>query len=640
MNGIIAYPKLRNGNGGSPSSNREKVLSARAAQEATRNLDETLANLGGSRDGLVELDAIERLAKDGPNEVAHEKPPHWLVQLLVCFKNPFIIVLVTLAIIQYVSSPDDLRPIIIIGVMVAISVGLQFWQEYRSALAAEKLKTLVRTTATVLRRPDPDTQAEPREIPIAERVPGDIVRLCAGDLVPADVRLIASRDVFVSQSALTGEALPVEKHDTAGALIEKPANGAGAGSAGVLECSNVCFLGTNVVSGTATAVVIATGSHTYFGSLAKAIVGKRAQTSFERGVNSVTWVLIRFMLIMVPVVFVINGFTKGDWLQPFLFAVSVAVGLTPEMLPMLVSANLAKGAIAMAKRKVVVKRLNAIQNFGAMDVLCTDKTGTLTQDRIILEHHIDVSAKEDVEVLDLASINSHNQSGLKNLLDVAVIRFAQVQRGVRTPQFYKKVDELPFDFARRRMSVIMESAEGEHLLVCKGAVEETLAISAFIRDDEKLLPLDDAKRRELMAMTREYNEDGFRVIAVATREFARGTTKAQYAMADEQQLVLREFLAFLDPPKETAGPAIAALRDHGIQIKILTGDNPVVTRQVCRDVGLSIGTPVLGRDLENIDDANLCDLVERTTVFAKVSPLQKARIIKTLQNGHTVGFLG
>jgi P-type Mg2+ transporter len=375
--------------------------------------------------------------------------------------------------------------------------------------------------------------------------------------------------------------------------------------------------------------------------LAKAIVGKRAQTSFERGVNSVIWVLIRFMLIMVPVVFVINGFTKGDWLQAFLFAISVAVGLTPEMLPMLVSANLAKGAIAMAKRKVVVKRLNAIQNFGAMDVLCTDKTGTLTQDRIILEHHIDVSGKEDLEVLDLAWINSHHQSGLKNLLDVAVIRFAQVQRGVRTPQFYKKVDELPFDFVRRRMSVIMEDIHGGHLLVCKGAVEETLAISAFIRSGKELVPLDDAKRRELMAMTREYNEDGFRVIALATREFPRGATKTHYAMADEQQLVLRGFLAFLDPPKETAGPAIAALRDHGIQIKILTGDNPVVTRKVCRDVGLSIGTPVLGRDLENLDDAKFRDLVERTTVFAKVSPLQKARIIKMLQaNGHTVGFLG
>ena len=642
MNEVTALAEPKDRLRAKHAGNGLMALSTTAVREACNDLAATLAHVGGSPQGLIESDAVERLDEVGPNEIAREKPPHWLFQLLACFKNPFIIVLVVLAIIQYVTNPDDLRPVIIVSVMVAISVGLQFWQEYRSALAAEKLKALVRTTATVLRRPSADAEAEPREIPIAELVPGDIVRLSAGDLVPADVRLISSRDLFVSQSALTGEALPVEKHDTAAAAMEKPANGGGgAGSAGVLDCSNICFLGTNVVSGTATAVVIATGSRTYFGSLAKAIVGKRAQTSFERGVNSVSWVLIRFMLIMVPVVFMINGFTKGDWLQAFLFAVSVAVGLTPEMLPMLVSANLAKGAIAMAKRKVVVKRLNAIQNFGAMDVLCTDKTGTLTQDRIILEHHIDVTGKEDPEVLDLAWINSHNQSGLKNLLDVAVIRFAQAQRGVRTPRFCKKVDELPFDFVRRRMSVIMESVDGEHLLVCKGAVEETLAISAFSRDGEKLVPLDDAKRRELMAMTREYNEDGFRCIAVATREFPRGATRTQYTMADEQQLVLRGFLAFLDPPKETAGPAIAALRDHGIQMKILTGDNPVVTRKVCRDVGLSIGTPVLGRDLENLDDAKFRDLVERTTVFAKVSPLQKARIIKTLRaNGHTVGFLG
>src|SRR3984893_3728560 len=637
MNGIIAYPKLRNGNGGSRSSKREKVLSARAAKEAACNLDETLANLGCSRDGLVELDAIERLAKDGPNEVAHEKPPHWLVQLLVCFKNPFIIVLVTLAIIQYVSSPDDPRPIIIIGVMVAISVGLQFWQEYRSALAAEKLKALVRTTATVLRRAGQDALAEPREVPIRELVPGDLVRLSAGDLVPADVRLVSSRDLFVSQAALTGEALPVEKYDTLGSAVEKSANNRIPERDAHLDLANICFLGTNVVSGTATAVVVATGPHTYFGSLARSIVGKRAETSFDRGVKSVSWVLIRFMLIMVPIVFLINIVTKGDWLQAFLCAVSVAVGLTPEMLPMLVSANLAKGALAMARQKVVVKRLNAIQNLGAMDVLCTDKTGTLTQDKIILEHHVDISGKENDKVLELAWLNSYHQSGLKNLLDVAVIKYAAQQ----APQPYKKIDELPFDFARRRMSVIVQGVHGEHLLVCKGAVEETLGISAFTQQGAERVPLDYARRRTLMAMTREYNEDGFRVIAVATREFPPGHIKQQYTMPDENELVVQGFLAFLDPPKETAGPAIAALRDHGIAVKILTGDNMIVTRKICREVGLEVGEPVLGRDTEDLDDATLRDLVERTTVFAKVSPLQKARIIRMLQaNGHTVGFLG
>jgi P-type Mg2+ transporter len=637
MNATFALAKLRNGNGRNRSLDREKILAAKAVQMAGQRLGETLAELGSCVDGLVELDAVERLAKSGPNEVAHERPLHWLVQLLSCFKNPFIIVLVTLAIIQFISSPDDLRPIIIIGVMVAISVGLQFWQEYRSTIAAEKLKALVRTTATVLRRELEDGQGEPREVPIQELVPGDVVRLSAGDLVPADVRLISSRDLFVSQAALTGEALPVEKHDTLGLLAEKSTGRASCGHRDQFELANVCFLGTNVVSGSATALVVATGAHTYFGSFARSVAGKRAETSFDRGVKTVSWVLIRFMLVMVPIVFLINVLTKGDWLQSFLFAVSVAVGLTPEMLPMLVSANLAKGALAMARQKVVVKRLNAIQNLGAMDVLCTDKTGTLTQDRIILEHHIDISGKQNDKVLELAWLNSYHQSGLKNLLDAAVIKYAA--QPAAPPQ--KKVDELPFDFARRRMSVIVEAGDGGHLLICKGAVEETLGMSAYTQEGGKFVALDDKRRRALMAMTREYNEDGFRVIAVATRSFPPGETKQQYAMGDESKLVVQGFLAFLDPPKETAGPAIAALRQHGVAVKILTGDNMVVTRKICREVGLDVGDPVLGRDTENLDDETLRDLVERTTVFAKVSPLQKARIIKMLRaNGHTVGFLG
>jgi Mg2+-importing ATPase len=638
---ILALRNFKTGNDATRSPDREKGLSMRAVQEAHKDLTDTLAKLDCNLDGLLESDAIERLAKDGPNEVAHEKPPHWLVQLLTCFKNPFIIVLIVLALIQFATSPDDPRPIVIIGVMVAIAVTLQFWQEYRSALAAEKLKALVRTTATVLRRPEEGMPPQPREIPIQELVAGDLVRLSAGDMIPADVRLISSRDLFVSQAALTGEALPVEKYDTLGSVVEKSAKGGHAQDGGLLDLANVCFMGTNVVSGTATAIVVATGPRTYFGSLAKSIVGQRAQTSFDRGVNSVSWVLIRFMLIMVPIVLVINGFTKGDWLQAFLFAVSVAVGLTPEMLPMIVSANLAKGALAMANSKVVVKRLNAIQNFGAMDILCTDKTGTLTQDKIILEHHVDVAGKEDDRVLELAWLNSYHQSGLKNLLDVAVIKFAAQHPEYRPPQLYKKIDELPFDFVRRRMSVIVDGPDGGHLLVCKGAVEETLGISAFVRIGDTLEPLDAVMRQELMAITRGYNEDGFRVIAVATREFPRGETKEQYSRDDEQALVVQGFLAFLDPPKETAGPAIAALREHGVKVKILSGDNMVVTRKICREVGLETGDPVLGRDIEDVDDETLRQLVEAATVFAKISPLQKARIIKALQaNGHTVGFLG
>ncbi|MGL4285853.1 MAG: magnesium-translocating P-type ATPase [Phreatobacter sp.] len=619
----------------------DKRLSMRAVREAHNSLDATFANVKGHRDGLTQLEAVERLAKDGPNEVAHDRPPHWLIQLARCFNNPFILVLVALAAIQFISSPDELRPVIIVGVMVGISVALRFWQEFRSGRAADKLKAMVRTTATVLRRAGEAGRTKPREIPMQELVVGDIVQLSAGDMVPADVRLITSRDLFISQAVLTGESLPVEKYDTLGNVAAKSALMPALAPADVLDLPNVCFMGTNVVSGTATAVVVATGRRTYFGSLARSIVGQRAQTSFDRGVNSVSWLLIRFMLVMVPVVLVINGFTKGDWMEAFLFAISVAVGLTPEMLPMIVSANLSKGAVAMARRKVVVKRLNAIQNLGAMDVLCTDKTGTLTQDRVILEHHLDSAGRPDAEVLKLAWLNSHHQSGMKNLMDQAVVSFMAEKGDVRDGALYKKIDELPFDFVRRRLSIVVETIQREHLMICKGAVEELLSIATHVHEGREVRPLDDAKRSELMALARGYNEDGFRVLVVATRLFGRGETKPLYGNEDERDLVLRGFLTFLDPPKETARPAIAALRANGVAIKILTGDNAVVTAKICREVGLDAGEPVLGRDLEGLDDKALGRLVEQRSVFAKVSPLQKSRVVKALQaNGHTVGFLG
>ncbi|MBN8945383.1 MAG: magnesium-translocating P-type ATPase [Rhizobiales bacterium] len=619
----------------------DKRLSMRAVREAHNSLDATFANVKGHRDGLTQLEAVERLAKDGPNEVAHDRPPHWLIQLARCFNNPFILVLVALAAIQFISSPDELRPVIIVGVMVGISVALRFWQEFRSGRAADKLKAMVRTTATVLRRAGETGRTKPREIPMQELVVGDIVQLSAGDMVPADVRLITSRDLFISQAVLTGESLPVEKYDTLGNVAAKSALMPALAPADVLDLPNVCFMGTNVVSGTATAVVVATGRRTYFGSLARSIVGQRAQTSFDRGVNSVSWLLIRFMLVMVPVVLVINGFTKGDWMEAFLFAISVAVGLTPEMLPMIVSANLSKGAVAMARRKVVVKRLNAIQNLGAMDVLCTDKTGTLTQDRVILEHHLDSAGRPDEEVLKLAWLNSHHQSGMKNLMDQAVVRFMAEKGDVRDGALYKKIDELPFDFVRRRLSIVVETIQREHLMICKGAVEELLSIATHVQEGREARPLDDAKRAELMALARGYNEDGFRVLVVATRLLGRGETKPLYGNEDERDLVVRGFLTFLDPPKETARPAIAALRANGVAIKILTGDNAVVTAKICREVGLDAGEPVLGRDLEGLDDTSLGRLVEQRTVFAKMSPLQKSRVVKALQaNGHTVGFLG
>ncbi|PXX64824.1 Mg2+-importing ATPase [Pseudomonas sp. LAMO17WK12:I10] len=625
-------------------------LSMRAAREAQNSLGVTLDNVKSNANGLTELDAEGRLQRDGFNEVAHDRPPHALVQLLQAFNNPFIYVLMTLTAISFFTDfwlplqageETDLTGVIIVLVMVLVSGLMRFWQEYRSAKAAEALKAMVRTTATVLRREQMGMKAALREVPMRDLVVGDIVQLSAGDMIPADIRLIESRDLFISQAVLTGEALPVEKYDTLGAVQEKSAHRTAADQQDLLDLPNICFMGTNVVSGTATAVVVATGSRTYFGSLARSIVGSRTQTAFDRGVNSVSWLLIRFMLVMVPVVLLINGFTKGDWAEAFMFALAVAVGLTPEMLPMIVSANLAKGAAAMAKRKVVVKRLNAIQNFGAMDVLCTDKTGTLTQDRIILEHHVDISGSRCDQVLQLAWLNSYHQSGMKNLMDRAVVSYAENNPKFSAPDAWSKVDELPFDFVRRRLSVILADASGHHLLVCKGAVEEMLDTATRVRQDGVTMALDAGRRAALLELAEEYNRDGFRVLLVGTRDLAPGQTRQQYNASDERELIIEGFLTFLDPPKETAGPAIAALRENGVTVKVLTGDNPIVTAKICREVGLEVGQPLLGRDIEHMDDAVLARLVEERTVFAKLTPLQKSRVLKALQaNGHTVGFLG
>ena len=622
---------------------------------AHQSLEAVLSVLRSTPDGLNGVEAVMRRAQWGPNEVAHEKPPGWYVQLLHAFKNPFIVLLLILAVVSFLT--DDLKATVVISVMVLISVLLRFVQEYRSGRAAEKLKAMVSTTATV-RRPDlrsavPADVTGPfgvalhpqpatwQEVPIQDLVPGDVIRLSAGDMVPADVRLLSSKDLFVSQSILTGESLPIEKYDVLAAVAEKDAGAASADTTGPLDLPNVCFMGTNVVSGTATAVVVATGPRTYFGSLARHIVGQRAMTSFDRGVSSVCWLLIRFILVMVPLVFLINGLNKGDWTEAFFFGLSVAVGLTPEMLPMIVTANLARGAVAMSRRKVIVKRLNAIQNFGAMDVLCTDKTGTLTQDKVVLLLHLDIHGEEDDEVFEYAYLNSYFQTGLKNLLDVAVLSHEDLVQSRDLTKRYLKCDEIPFDFNRRRMSVVVhETFHGRDLLICKGAVEEVVAACTLARLDGRVIPLDDEVRAEALRLRTRMNEDGLRVIAVAYKQVESQSGK-QYGVADESDLVLCGFLAFLDPPKETAAAAVTALERHGVRVKILTGDNDLVARKVCREVGLDVSRTLLGGELEGMSDAELEEAAEKTTLFAKLSPPQKARVIKTLQRlGHTVGYLG
>ncbi len=629
-------------------SNNKKPFAI--ALEAKNSLEQTLFKLNTHLNGLTEEDARERLELYGVNQVAHEKAPPAFLQLLAAFNNPFIFVLIILASISFFTDywlplqeggETDLIGVSIIVTMVLISGLLRFWQEYRTNKAAEALKSMVRTTATVLHRGHYGAKPTQQEIPINQLVPGDIILLSAGDMIPADLRLINSRDLFVSQAILTGEAIPVEKYDAMGCVSSKSVD-AGAGSEGeLLELSNICLMGTNVASGTAMGVVVATGGHTYFGSLAKSIVGTRAQTAFDRGVNSVSWLLIRFMLVMVPIVLLINGFTKGDWTEAALFALAVAVGLTPEMLPMIVSSNLAKGAIAMARRKVVVKRLNAIQNFGAMDVLCTDKTGTLTQDRIILEHHLDVSGCNDNKVLQLAWLNSFHQSGMRNLMDQAVIKFSRGKPEIEALRNFNKVDELPFDFIRRRLSIVVKDAQQQQHLICKGAVEEMLSICTHVREGDDIFPLDAARRATLQALATQYNEDGFRVLLLATRELGAQVSPVPLNIDDERDLVVQGLLTFLDPPKESAAAAIAALRENGVAVKVLTGDNPIITAKICRDVGLEPGEPLNGRDIEAMDEATLAREVELRTVFTKLTPLQKSRVLKMLQsNGHTVGFLG
>ena len=475
--------------------------------------DAALATLASAASGISDEEAARRRDTVGRNEIAHEKPPAWYAQLGRAFLVPFNIVLAVLCTISALTG--DREAALLIGIMVALSTGLRFVQEFRSTNAAEALRAMVRTRATVEREGDSFVvgtapAARRRELPMDELVPGDVIYLSAGDMIPADVRLLSAKDLFVSQSALTGEAMPVEKYDSATAPDVAP-------SAPGLP--TICLMGTNVLSGIATAVVVTTGNRTIIGGMARELVGQRVTTAFDVGVKRVSWLLIRFMLVMVPVVVLINGLTKGNWTEAILFGLAVAVGLTPEMLPMIVTTNLAKGAVTMARHKTIVKRLNAIQNFGAMDVLCTDKTGTLTQDKVVLERHVNVVGEEDDSVLALAYLNSYYQTGLKNLLDVAVLDHGEIHQELAIDKAYGKVDEIPFDFNRRRMSVVVDHEHTRHQLICKGAVEEMLAVSRFARDEDRTVPLDAGHVEDARELVAEMNEDGFRVVAVAYREF-------------------------------------------------------------------------------------------------------------------------
>ena len=586
---------------------------------ATKEVGEILQRLKTSPSGLSEEEAAERLEVFGANQVAQETKHTWLWRLGMATRNPLVILLTVLAILSYAT--DDFAGGTVMMLMVLLGVMLRLVQETKADNAAAKLKAMISVTATVMR------DGQQKEIPLHQLVPGDIVKLCSGDMIPGDVRLISAKDLFVIQATLTGESLPVEKADTPD-IREKVS---------AIERHNLCFLGTSVESGSAAAVIIATGSQTYFGKVARSLVGQQVETAFDKGVKKFTWLMIRFMLVMVPLVFLINGLTKHDWKEAFFFALAVAVGLTPEMLPMIVSVCLSKGALAMSRKKVIVKRLNSIQNFGAMNVLCTDKTGTLTIDRVILEIYCDVFKNENEEVLRDAYLISHFQTGLKNVLDRAVLKHAELH-GELNIEKYAKIDEIPFDFSRRMMSVAVAGPDGQRQLLTKGAPEAVFTKCTHFESNGEIFPMEPIFVGDLAEQVNGLNEDGLRVLAVATKKL---DVRPSYSKADESDLVLTGYIAFLDPPKDTASKAITALRQHGVTVKVLTGDNDLVTRKVCTEVGINAEKIVLGTDVEGMSDLQLSEAVSTTDVFARLSPSHKQRVVKALQErGNVVGFMG
>jgi len=598
-------------------------VSPRLTRAAGATPPAALAELQTAPDGLSEEEAQRRLEEYGPNVVIHEtRFPRLRLFIKACL-NPLVVLLSVLAIISFATAggTSDVVGGILMVMMVVLGVSLRFIQEARADAAAAKLKAMIRVTATVLR------DGQPREIPLGELVPGDVVKLAAGDMIPADLRILSCKDLFMIQASLTGESFPVEKFDAPENLDGKMP----------LELKNLCYLGTSVESGSATALVVETGLKTYLGTMASAVATGPPPTSFDKGISAFTWLMLKFMAVMVPLVFLINGISKHRWGESFLFALAVAVGLTPEMLPMIVSVCLSKGAMLMSRKKVIVKRLNSIQNLGAMDVLCTDKTGTLTQDHVILEQHCDVARNDDAGVLQMAFLNSHFQTGLKNVLDRAVLQHQEVHHDISIAE-YSKVDEIPFDFTRKMMSVVVSTPDAKRRLICKGAPESVFDRCTQFELEERIYPMDPLLLEELKEECDHLSADGFRVLAIAYRDC---DPKAAYGRDDEHELILKGYVAFLDPPKDSTAPAITALNKHGIAVKVLTGDNELVSRKICKEVGLSLEHVLTGPQVEAMSDPDLADSAEKTTLFVRLSPAHKQRIIRALQSKkHVVGFLG
>lgn len=595
---------------------------------AFQSEEKLLSDLGTSLAGLSSEQVEERQDEYGKNVITTGTQNTMWHRLREATINPFNIVLLVIIVITlftdviFSSKPDFLTVGIILA-LVLVSSAVTFVQGERSNAAAEKLSKMISNKADVWRA------GQLTEIVMSEVVAGDIVKLSAGDMIPADVRFLTTKDTFVAQAALTGESNPVEKFSDIRSRQEDA----------LTDLQNIGFMGSNIVSGSATAVALATGNETYIGSMAKTLSGDRAKNSFERGVDSVSILLIRLMLIMVPVVFVINGITKHDWVSALLFAITVAVGLTPEMLPMIMTSTLAKGAVSMSKHQVIVKTLGAIQTFGEMDILCTDKTGTLTEDKIMLEKYMNVLGEDDTRILRHAYLNSYFQTGLKNLIDLAIINRAMENGLEEILQPYTRIDEIPFDFSRRRMSVVLSDENGKRQLITKGAVEEIIAISTMVEWEGQVLPLTEKMKVRVVQTYQRYNTDGLRMVAVAQKN--QVPDMEVFSVADESEMVLIGFVGFLDPPKESAGSAIKALKNHGVRTVVLTGDSEGVAVKVCKKVGVDVAHFLTGKDVEAMDDETLIQAVETCSLFAKLSPSQKERVVKAFQtNGHTVGYMG
>ena len=580
------------------------------------------------RNGLSTEKAEETISNLGLNEIKQAKPKKWYNYFLESLLTPFNCILIGISIILvytdiYLAAEPSYANIIVIAILVAASTLLDFFESYRSNKAAEKLKEMVATTSIVIR------DGKEIEIPIKNVTIGDTVLLSAGSMIPADLRIIESKDLYVGQSSLTGESDSVKKTVELENADDELDN--------IADLDNICFMGTNVISGSAKGVVIKTGDSTYFGKIAHTISSGKEKTAFQKGIENISRLLIKFMLIMIPLVFIINV-EKHDIILAFTFAVAIAICITPLLLPVILSSSLSKGAVRMSKKKTIVKKLDSIQNFGAMNILCTDKTGTLTEDKIVLEKYLDVQGNEDIRILKHAFLNAYFQTGLKGSIDEAVIKRALENDLEDLSEKYKKIDEIPFDFSRRRLSVIVTDGTKKQLIT-KGAVEEILNICTMVDYKGQVNQLTKDIKENIRRMTKKLNEEGLRVVAVCQKNDIENIE--HFGVSDEKNMVLLGFIGFLDPPKESAKESINKLNKAGIRVIVLTGDNAEVTRSVCNKVGIRSKNIVLGSKIDKLSDIALLRLLKKTNIFAKLSPIQKARIVRILKEaGNIVGYMG